>query len=359
MAKISARQLFFFLACVAPVGKIILMPSALVQAANNDLLFPAAANFLLQAGVIFLVMLLSRSNQTFYQLLANTFGKIAAKIISVALTLFLLYCALLPILEQKLFVQSIFYDTLPSLIAFAPFFIFSAYLCAKQLSSLGRIWDIIAPISIVGFFGIIVLAVGNADFGALMPVGAGGGKGFLRGTAYTMLWFYDSLLVLMLMGRFEYKKGMAWKAAVFYLVGAAAVLFFLAVFYGIFSDIAIRQIFAFAKISRYFSAITVLGRIDYIFIYALGLVMAFYCAMPMQAAAECLSDAFGGGTLRSALYSVGINAVMLTITIALDYSFGSVRDTVGYRLFWLFPAVCVGLPMLALCLRRKKYEQIR
>ena len=269
MAKISARQLFFFLACVAPVGKIILMPSALVQAANNDLLFPAAANFLLQAGVIFLVMLLSRSNQTFYQLLANTFGKIAAKIISVALTLFLLYCALLPILEQKLFVQSIFYDTLPSLIAFAPFFIFSAYLCAKQLSSLGRVWDIIAPISIVGFFGIIVLAVGNADFGALMPVGAGGGKAFLRGTAYTMLWFYDSLLVLMLMGRFEYKKGMAWKAAVFYLVGAAAVLFFLAVFYGIFSDIAIRQIFAFAKISRYFSAITVLGRIDYIFIYAL------------------------------------------------------------------------------------------
>ncbi len=359
MAKISARQLFFFLACVAPVGKIILMPSALVQAANNDLLFPAAANFLLQAGVIFLVMLLSRSNQTFYQLLANTFGKIAAKIISVALTLFLLYCALLPILEQKLFVQSIFYDTLPSLIAFAPFFIFSAYLCAKQLSSLGRVWDIIAPISIVGFFGIIVLAVGNADFGALMPVGAGGGKGFLSGTAYTMLWFYDSLLVLMLMGRFEYKKGMAWKAAVFYLVGAAAVLFFLAVFYGIFSDIAIRQIFAFAKISRYFSAITVLGRIDYIFIYALGLVMAFYCAMPMQAAAECLSDAFGGGTLRSALYSVGINAVMLTITIALDYSFGSVRDTVGYRLFWLFPAVCVGLPLLALCLRRKKYEQIR
>ena len=359
MAKISARQLFFFLACVAPVGKIILMPSALVQAANNDLLFPAAANFLLQAGVIFLVMLLSRSNQTFYQLLANTFGKIAAKIISVALTLFLLYCALLPILEQKLFVQSIFYDTLPSLIAFAPFFIFSAYLCAKQLSSLGRVWDIIAPISIVGFFGIIVLAVGNADFGALMPVGASGGKGFLSGTAYTMLWFYDSLLVLMLMGRFEYKKGMAWKAAVFYLVGAAAVLFFLAVFYGIFSDIAIRQIFAFAKISRYFSAITVLGRIDYIFIYALGLVMAFYCAMPMQAAAECLSDTFGGGTLRSALYSVGINAVMLTITIALDYSFGSVRDTVGYRLFWLFPAVCVGLPLLALCLRRKKYEQIR
>ena len=344
MAKISARQLFFFLACVAPVGKIILMPSALVQAANNDLLFPAAANFLLQAGVIFLVMLLSRSNQTFYQLLANTFGKIAAKIISVALTLFLLYCALLPILEQKLFVQSIFYDTLPSLIAFAPFFIFSAYLCAKQLSSLGRVWDIIAPISIVGFFGIIVLAVGNADFGALMPVGAGGGKGFLSGTAYTMLWFYDSLLVLMLMGRFEYKKGMAWKAAVFYLVGAAAVLFFLAVFYGIFSDIAIRQIFAFAKISRYFSAITVLGRIDYIFIYALGLVMAFYCAMPMQAAAECLSDAFGGGTLRSALYSVGINAVMLTITIALDYSFGSVRDTVGYRLFWLSPPYASDCP---------------
>lgn len=359
MAKISSRQLFFFLACVAPVGKIILMPSTLVEMAGNDLLFPAAANFLLQAGVIFLVMLLSRSNLTFYALLENTFGKIAAKIVSVVLSLFFLYAAILPILEQKLFVQSTFYDTLPSLVAFAPFFIFSAYLCAKQLSALGRIWDILAPLSIIAFFGIMFLSVSNADFEALMPVGAGGAGGFLRGSAYTMIWFYDSLFVLMLMGRFEYKKGMAWKAAVFYLVGAAAVLFFLAVFYGIFSDIAIRQIFAFAKISKYFSAITVLGRIDYIFIYTLGIVMAFYCAMPMQTAAECLCDAFGGGTLRSALYSAGINAVMLTLTVLLDFSFGTLSRTLGRQLFWIFPAFCVLLPLLALCLRRKKYEQVR
>ena len=43
-----------------PVGKLILMPTHLVYEAKNDLLIPAAVNILIQAGMIFLVMLLSR-----------------------------------------------------------------------------------------------------------------------------------------------------------------------------------------------------------------------------------------------------------------------------------------------------------
>ncbi len=63
MAKISSRQLYFLLACIMPVGKLILMPTHLVYEAKNDLLIPAAVNILIQAGMIFLVMLLSRSNK--------------------------------------------------------------------------------------------------------------------------------------------------------------------------------------------------------------------------------------------------------------------------------------------------------
>lgn len=357
MAKISARQIYFFLACVAPVGKLILMPTQLVKFSANDLLFPAAVNFLMQAVVVFLVMLLSRSEKSFYELLSYTFGKAAAKIVTALFSLFLFYAALMPLIEQKLFVQSVFYDTLPSVTAFAPFFLFSAYMCAKPLVSFGRTWDVLAPLSIVGYIGIMALSVTKADFGALMPAGAAGAKGFFSGTAYTMSWFFDTAILLSLMGKFDYRKGMAWKSALFYLAGGAAVLFFLAVFYGIFSDIAVRQIFAFAKISKYFSAVAMLGRIDYIFIFALALVMAFYCALPVQAGTDLLRQAFGGEKALPAVYSICVNLALFLITVLVNYSFNAMNQAVTQTLFWIFPLFCLLLPALCLLLRRSPREK--
>lgn len=358
MDKIASRQLYFFLACIAPLGKLVLLPTQLAYYAGNDLLIPAAINFVLQAVMVYLILLLARSNRTFYGLLENTFGKITAKILICIFSLFLFYCSLLPIFEQKLFVQSVFYDTLPSTVAFSAFFLFSAYLCAKPLTSLGRTWDILAPLAIAGMVGIIGFALPNADFGALMPAGSSGAKGIFGGMAYTMSWFYDSALLLMLTGKFEYKKGMAWKGLLFYLAGAAVIMFFLAVFYGVYSDIAVRQIFGFAKIGKYYSGVTVLGRIDYLFIFLITLGMAFYCALPVQMGVACLLQAFGSGKFKPMLFSAGANLVILILSVVLEYQFGAINDTIGKTLFWLFPVFCMLVPLFALLLRRTPREKI-
>ena len=358
MNKIAPRQLFFFLACVAPVGKIVLLPTQLAYYSQNDLLFPLVVNFLIQAGVIFLIMLLARSNKTFYDLLAFTFGRIVAKILICIFAAFLFFAAFLPLLEQKLFVQSVFYDTLPSVVAFSSFFLFSAYLCAKPIAGLGRVWDILAPLAIAGIAGLLVIATPNADFEALSPAGAAGWNGFLSGTGYTWGWFYDSALVLMLMGRFEYRKGMAWKSLLCYLAGAAVVVFFFAVFYGVYSDIAVRQIFAFAKIGKYTSGVSVLGRVDYLFVFALTLVMAFYVAMPVQLGISCLVQTFGSGKYKPGIFSAAVNLIFLILSIAFDYLFSAISDTFNQTLFWIFPVFCVLVPLLALLLRRRPRAKV-
>ena len=220
MNKISTRQLCFFLAAIAPVGKIVLMPTNLVHYAKNDLLFPAAMNFLLQAAVVFLVLLLAKNNKSFYELVASKLGHIAAKIILCIFSLFFFFAAVLPLVEQKLFVQSVFYDTLPSIAAFSSFFVFSAYLCAKPLSSFGRTWDILAPLAIAAFAGILLLSLRTADFGALAPALQSGGKGIFQGFAYSMSWFLDSAILLSFLGKIDYKKGLPWKGLLSYLAGA-------------------------------------------------------------------------------------------------------------------------------------------
>ena len=354
--KISTRQLFFFLACVAPVGKLIIMPSQLVYYAKNDLLFPALINFVLQAAVIFCVLLLAKRGMNFFELLSNTFGRIAATILICIFSVFLLYAAVLPLQEQKFFVQGVFYDTLPSILAFAPFFVFCAYLCCKPLGSYGRTWDILGPIAVVGYLGIIILSVGSAKFGALLPVGAAGGKGFISGSTSIMSWFYDSAILLMLLGKFDYKKGMAWKGALLYLAGGLAVLFFLATFYAIFAETAINQLFAFTKTSMYFSGITVLGRIDYLFIYALARVMAFYVSLPVQAAIDGAVQAFGRKKYLATILSIVINSGYLLMMVLLDYRFGEVMHVTNHTLFWIFPVFCIALPPLCLLLRRERRE---
>ncbi len=332
------------------------MPINLVNFAKNDLLFPAAVNYLLQAGAIALVLLLAKNELSLGQYLKNVFGNVGAKILLTLFSAFLFFAAMEPLLEQKTFVQSTFYDTLPSVFAFSSFFLFSAYLCAKPLSSVGRTWDILAPVAIAGFLGILLFSFNTADFGALSPVGASGAKGIFSGSAYTACWFFDAALLLPLLGKIEYKKGMAWKGPLFYLLGAAAVLLFLAVFYGIFSDIALRQQYAFAKISKYFPGIGILGRIDYVFIFALALVMAFYISLPLHAGIDCLRQAYGTeqSKVLPAILSVAVNLVFLILTLLFDYRFASVDNVIGKLLFPVFLVFTLLLPALSPLLKLKK-----
>ncbi len=356
MNKISSRQLYFFLSCIAPLGKLILLPARLVEFTRNDLLFPVLIHLILQAASIYCIMLLSRRNQTLFSMLENTFGRIAASVLFGVLSLFFLYAAIFPLIEQKLLVQSVFYDTLPSSVTFAPFFILSAYVCAKPLFHHGRMWDVLAPISAISLFAILLFAMNTADMGAISPVGSTGVSAILKGTQVSFLWFYDSAILLPFVGSFRYEKGMAVKATSFYLLGGAFVLVFLALFYGVFSDIAIRQTFAFAKISKYFSASAILGRIDYIFICLLAIAMALYTLLPVHAGVHCMHRATQG-KVPQAILSLAVNLGLLVLLVSVNFLPNEVLAFIGEKAFYIFPLFCLVLPPLCLLLRRSTHEE--
>ena len=357
MHKISRRQLYFFLACIAPVGKLVILPAHLAQYAGNDLVIPALLNYLFQTALVFCVLLLAKRGMSFYELIANTLGKVVGKIVMLIFGAFLLYAALLPLLEQQIFVQGTFYDTLPSVVAFSPFFVFGAYLCSKPLASQGRVWDILAPVAIVGILGVLVFSVMTADFGSLLPIGGSGLKNIAKSTAFSISWFYDSALLMLFLGKFDYEKGTAWKGALLYFIGGLVVLFFLATFYAIFQGTSVNQLFAFTETSKYFSAITVLGRVDYLFIYALALVMIFYVALPLQACVECILQAFGRKEYLPTLLSVGINLLFILFMFFFDYRFGEAMRVVSQTVFWIFPIFTAAVPLLCFLLRRNRRER--
>ena len=353
-AKFAPRQLLFFLGCLAPLSKLILMPAQLAAEAKNDLWLSALISFAVETAAVFAAVLLAKRRLSFFELLERAFGRAAAYFGCMLLALFLLLAAYIPLFEQKLMVQSIFYDTLPSDLLFAPFFLLSVYFCLKPLGSFGRVFDLLGPLAALAFLFLVLFSAGEADFAALAPVGAAGAGGILKGVLNTAAWFFDGALVLALLGKIEYQRGLAWKAAAVHGVGGGAVLLFLALFYGIFQDIAPVQFFAFAKTAKYFPAIDLLGRIDYIFLYALALCMLFASLFPLLGAAELCKQSFGESKPRCLLYALLLNGAMAGVSTALGFAFPAAERFLTRTLFWLFPLFGALLPALLLLTARRR-----
>ena len=351
MDKIKLRQICFLFAGMMPLTKMIVYPAMLAYHAKNDLLLAALADFLLEGAVIALVMFLaSRTDRTFFDLLQNTFGKIAAKIVYGLFAAFFLFSAILPVLEQKSFVLQVFYENVPSFLSFAPFFAVSFFASVKGFKSIGRAADIALPVTALSLAVILLLSLPQAEFAALLPVGGAGFRGIFSGSLYGLNWYTDCLYPLFFLGHFKYEKRGAAKVMLSYAAGAAAVLLFLAVFYAIFSDIALRQINTLAQISKYTTAFTTLGRIDLFFIFAAALPLVFYLCVPAQMCVHCIRKIVpaAGPVLPAAL----VNGALLAAAVFLKYSFYEVQTLFTQKLWWVFALFCYALPELSLLLRR-------
>ena len=349
MDKIKLRQICFLFAAIMPVTKTIIYPATLSYYAGNNLLLSSALNFLLMGAVLALVIFLSyRTDMTFFDLLQNTFGRVTARIIYGLFALFFAFSALLPLMEQKGFVAQVFYENIPSFIAFAPLFGVSFFACVKGFKTIGRAADIALPVFAVCFAVILLLALPEADFSALLPVG---GDGVFRGSLYGLNWYTECLYPLFFLGHFEREKGAWWKAGLSFLCGAAATLGFLAIFYGIFADIAVRQQNAIAQISKYTTSFTSLGRIDLLFIFALALVLVFALCIRAQLSVHCACKALGG--VNPLLPAAALNILLLVLIVFFKYSYLELQTFFTRSLWPVFIIFAYVLPAAALLLRKK------
>lgn len=352
-AKISVRQICFIMLAYTAVSKVILYPTILSYTAGRDLLFSALFDFLIQGIIVWAVSYLcSRTDKTFFGLLENTFGNITARIIYGFFALFFLICTVIPLFEQKLYVHSIFYDTVPPLIAFAPVLFFTVYAASKGFENIGRCADICLPIFLVSMLFIFGMSMGEVEWNSFLPILKTPLKDVFGGSLATTFRFTEPCWLLMFMGHFKYKKGDAAKITISYAIGAILVLLTLAAFYGIYGDIAASRQFAIAKISLFFPAIDTIGRIDLIALYALEIVMLFALVLNMQFAVHCLVKCTGYE--NRCVFSLGINLIFIVLMYFLDNKFNALH-TLWSDWMWIVYVIFANIiPLAAWALRRRE-----
>ena len=164
----------------------------------------------------------------------------------------------------------------------------------------------------------------------------------------TTVHFSDTLLLLPFLSNSDYKKEDGKKVIASFWLGAVFVLLFLATFYGIYTTLAPRQHYAFSKIAQYFSALKTVGRIDLLLVYLLTAILLLTTILPILLSCFCLQSAFGERLKLP--FSIGINGGLLLFTLYCNKYYNLFYKVFTNRLWWIFPAFSVGLPLLFLLL---------
>lgn len=350
--KISVRQICFILIAYNAASKLLLFPTTAASSVGNALIFPALFNLILQTIIIWSVSFLSsRTDKSFFELLENTFGKITARIIFGFFALYFLTSAIVPMNEQQLLVHDSFYDTMPSLTIFLPFFIFAVYAGVKSFTNVGRCADLMLPVFVLCAAAFLVMSVGEADFTNLLPILT---QPFTKVAGFslsTLFRFSESAFLLMFMGHYKYKKGDAAKMTVSYAAGGLVVIAIMAAFYCLYGALAPTRSFAISNISVFFPVIGFVGRIDLFLVYAFDLVALFAAVLNIQMCVHCLCKTFNRN--YRILYSVCVNALLIVVTFLANNNYTMLQKLAGDWL-WI-PAVLFAylIPVLAWALRRK------
>jgi hypothetical protein len=249
-------------------------------------------------------------------------------------------------------VYAAFFDTAPVAFSLTPFFLLSAFVCTRSLKGFARTNDLAAPLFLVAFLGLVGMAIPDADFTALLPVGGGTLKGSWTAFRQSIPHFIDAALFFPLLGAYRYEKGDGKKILGAYGVGTGFVLLFLAVFYGVFGPIALRQRFAFVKIAQYFSALAVVGRIDLLLTYLLTVVLLFSVTLPLLLSTRCTAIVLG--TEKTLWISAALNFGLFLFTFFCTEHYDLLYRVIGGTLGWVFPLFTLALPALTPLLTLKK-----
>lgn len=354
--KIYVRQLCVLLGVFLPVSRVVLLPSYLSGASGKGLLFPAVAYLALEFCAIWLgLYAVKNSRATAFETLRSKLGRGGAVAVWLVLAVYLVFSAVLPVCEHRLYVQYTMYDALPTLTLFLPFFLFTAYALAKGLRSLGRGADAALFLFLIAFPVLLIMGAVSADFTRLLPLLTTPSE-VLRGVKTFLPWSNVGAWLPLLAGKVdttpELKDSFYKKTLLSYTAGVVALLAFLATFYGVYGPIGVTEKYAVARIASYYEALKTLGRVDYIFLYTLAVVQLFALLPPLLFAVECLLEAFPRGS--AGVWSIVVTAVLLLAVLFAGERFLAFFEFERERLFPLFALFLLGVPAAGAVILRGK-----
>ncbi len=321
---ITKKQICLMLITLVPASKFLVLPSVYSAFAKNDAWFAGLLNCILDGVLLAVILLFLRkfNGQTLYSVIEYNLGKVGAKIVFFIYFIYFMLKTVIPVFEQKNFTEITLYETSPTVLTFLPFFLVSFYMCVKGLKTMARTGEITFWFTIFGLSLVLFLSIGTTEFYYLQPVLKNPLKQTLTATYSALIWYGQPIILLFLSGKIKREKKFELSVVISFVFIALVCVLMFAVFTGIYGDIAVRQIYALTKMTKYAIALSNVGRFDYIatlFLVATGVLSL---SVPLIFATECLTCVFG--SKRRWLLALIVNALMLGVISGFDLYFQNI-----------------------------------
>ena len=360
MKEIKCSQIGKLFVYIVPAMKLLLLPVVLTNTAGRDSYLSVALAYLADIGMLTLLLFTLRNigNVTLSDFLARFSNWVRIPVLLLFSAQFLLKTAL-PLVEQKLFLQDSFYQDVSMVAFYLPVCLLLLFISVKSARTYGRVGELLFMLSVISFAVLFVLSLDAFRFKELCPFLYDGFSPVAKGCAQIAFWFGDFLIMVYFFGRIS-DAGNAFKKILLYaaLCMMLTVLFML-LFTGIFGAVAVRQIFALSKISRYNIVLSDIGRFDWFAVLILLGGILFGAAVNLGAAATFVQEAFG--LKKKTWIAVGFSVLLFAGGILFNDNFVALFRIYSGGMIWFLLFMQYLMPVVLFILSfpfRRHYEKV-
>ncbi|MBR3863680.1 MAG: GerAB/ArcD/ProY family transporter [Clostridia bacterium] len=346
--QIKTGQICAIFIALLPLTKVVCAPSYFAKNCGEKLWQPLIILLLLDLLLLLTCYFIYKKhdNKSFYEILISVYGKPFANGIFILYAIFFFAKTVVPLFEQKIFIENTFYETLPQAPVFYPALIIIFYLALKGLKTFGRTCQIASFITAIGFLLIIFLGIPSADYESLLPLFAFSNKSAPICALTALTYFNDAICLLFFLGSFKAEKKSEFKIFLSYLIPFLCVILFYVTFYGIFDYVALSRKVAISEVGIFSVALINVGRFDHIALFLLALSSIIAVSLPITLSTHCLVQIFGENNRLT--ISLVLTLMLFGVCVTLSAKYLMVFEFISKYFAPLFVLCGYLLPLLGL-----------
>lgn len=288
-SNLNYKQLFVYFALIAPVAKLIIMPSSYFYFAGKDSYVGILIQGLFDLFTLFSILyVIKNDGRSFFEIMSGLIGKIPSNIIAAFYSIFFLLKAFLPLVEILLLSITVLYSNVSKFVIYLPIFITLFYSVIIGFNGQFRSIELIAPFVLLSFIGIALLSFSSFDIIELLPSFEFGFSVVGKSITSHISWFGDFIIMTLLMNNVKRDKGL-FRLGIGYSIGVLITTIIFLLISGVFGYTSPRQIFLITKLSKYSIAFSNLGRIDFLFILVIFSAILINVCIYLTAAVKSLN----------------------------------------------------------------------
>jgi len=291
---ISSNQAALILILFTVGLKFSVLPAIMYDyAANNSYIVCLIALIFDFLGTLAVLLIMRKiPDKNFFQLIKETLSRPVAIIIYSLLAVFFIIKCMIAILELHDYFIATLFEELNPIFFIIVLMLLMLFLFNKNLRTFGRLLEMLFWPMALGLVFTLIYPSGDIELTNLLPLFQDGFYPIWNGIVHTSFAFGDYMILLILMGRIQYKKGSVKKILLYMYTMLSFIFNFYIIFVGTFGETAINQSLALSELPLHNPYPSTIGKLEWLTIIIWTAILTIEAGLLGKSATLCIGHIF-------------------------------------------------------------------